>query len=186
MTPSEIAQIITDTNRRSTVVRFALSLLQINQVRGYCGRTDPAYEGEEVSDFYDGLEFVSKIDSDIRLCIDAYVNGEDWHRNIIGAPKLVITKNLLKVINTVSPQRSGRAYSECYLGLAPMAVTIMSREAYASIPEEQDSLERSLARSDMDVAKSKLPPLNFPKTLEKLMGWLTNWQIVLFLQYGPL
>jgi hypothetical protein len=83
MTPSEIAQIITDTNRRSTVVRFALSLLQINQVRGYCGRTDPAYEGEEVSDFYDGLEFVSKIDSDIRLCIDAYVKrglAQEYHR----------------------------------------------------------------------------------------------------------
>jgi hypothetical protein len=78
---------------------------------------DPTYDTEELSEFYKGLAFVSKTDSDIRFYIDAYVNGEDWYGHVIGAPEIVITKNILDVIKTVPPQRSGRAYSECHLGL---------------------------------------------------------------------
>jgi hypothetical protein len=62
----------------------------------------------------------------------------------------------------------------------------MSREAAAAMLEEQDNVERSLVRSAADVAKSKLKPPLFPKTIDELMGWLANWQLVLFMQYGPL
>jgi hypothetical protein len=67
---------------------------------------------EELSEFYEGLAFVSKTDANIRLYIDAFLSGEDWHGHIVGAPELVITKNILDVIKNVSPQGSGRAYSE--------------------------------------------------------------------------
>jgi hypothetical protein len=59
-------------------------------------------------------------------------------------------------------------------------------EAAAAMLEEQDNVERSLVRSAADVAKSKLKPPFFPKTIDELMGWLANWQLVLFMQYGPL
>jgi hypothetical protein len=139
MTPADITQIIADTNRRNAPASFSLSPLHTNQLRGYCGRTDPAHDSEELSEFYEGLAFVSKTDADIRLYIDAFVSGEYWHRHIVGAPELVITKNILDVIKNVSPQRSVRAYSECHLGLTPMAVPIMSREAAAAMLEEQDN-----------------------------------------------
>jgi hypothetical protein len=83
------------------------------------------------------LAFISKTDADIRLYIAEFVSREDWHGLIVGAPELVITKSILDVINNFSPQRSGRAYSECNLGITPMAVTIMSREAAAAMLEEQ-------------------------------------------------
>jgi hypothetical protein len=86
-----------------------------------------------VSDLYKVLEFVSKTDSDSRFYINEYVIGEDWHGHIIGGPELVITKNMLEVIKKVSPQRSGRAYSECHLDIAPMDMPSMSREAVAAI-----------------------------------------------------
>jgi hypothetical protein len=186
MTPADITQIIADTNRRNAPARLSLSPLQTNQIRGYWGRTDPAYDYEELLEFYEGLAFVSKTDADIRLYIDAFVSGEDWHGHIVGAPELVITKKKLDVIKNVSPQRSGRDYSECHLGLTPMAAPIMSREAVVAMLEEKDSVERSLVRSAADVAKSKIKPPFFPKTVDELMGWLANWQLVLFMQYGPL
>jgi hypothetical protein len=76
MTPEDITQIIDDTNRRNAPARFSLSPLQTNQIRGYCGRTDPAYDSEELSEFYAGLAFVSKTDAYIMLYIDAFVSGE--------------------------------------------------------------------------------------------------------------
>jgi hypothetical protein len=129
---------------------------------------------------------VSKTDDDIRLYIDAFVSGLDWHGHIVGPLELAITKNKLDVIKNVSPQRSGRAYLECHLGLTPVAVPIMSREAAPAVPQEQDNVERSMVRSAADVAKSKLKPPFFPKTKDELMGWLANWQLVLFMKYGPL
>jgi hypothetical protein len=181
MNPADITQIIADTNRRNSPARLSLSPLETNQLRGYCRRTDPAYDSEELPEFYEGLAFVSKTDANIMMYIDTFVSGEDWHSHIIGAPELVITKNILDVIKNVSPQRSSRAYSECHLGLTPMAIPIMSREAALAMLEEQDNVERSLVRSAADVAKSKLKPLFFPKTVYELMGWLANWQLILFM-----
>jgi hypothetical protein len=62
----------------------------------------------------------------------------------------------------------------------------MSREEVALMLEDQDNRVRSLVRYTVDVAKSKLTPPHFPKTVDELMEWLATWQLVIFMQYAPM
>jgi hypothetical protein len=127
----------------ATSTKSALSPLQTNQVRGYCGKTDMAYDADEVLDFFERLTFVPKAHQDVCLYIDGYLNGSEWHRKIVGTPELVITKNLLKVIKNVAPQRSIWDYYECHMGLTQMMVPLMFHEETTLILEEQDNIEQS-------------------------------------------
>jgi hypothetical protein len=174
LSTAELTRILSDTNRHNGATKFNLSPLQTNQVHGYCGKMDAAYDADEVLDFNEGLTLVSKEYQDVCLYIDGYLNGSDWHGQIMGAPELVITKNLVKVIKDMAPQRSGCAYFECHLGLTLTVVTLMSREAATSILEDHNNLDQSQVRLAADVKLSKgLAPL-FSATVDELMGWLVN------------
>jgi hypothetical protein len=93
---------------------------------------------------------------------------------------------LVEVIKDVVPQRYGRTYYECHMGLTPMVVPLLSREEATVILQERDNIEQSQVRSAADVKRFKglAPP--FPTTADELIGWLANWQLALYMLYGPL
>jgi hypothetical protein len=129
------------------------------------------FDEDELSPFYANIRSIPSTDSNLRVYIDAAVTVDHWHQDIIGGPELVITDNILRIVKTISHQRPGRAYTECHLGLMPMAIQLMSREAAIKWMEQQDNLERYFVRSSDDITKSKGNPPVFTINVDHLMGW---------------
>jgi hypothetical protein len=130
-----------------------------------------AYDADEASAFYDGPTFVSNVDHDVRLYLDGYLTGNEWHGHIVGAPKLMFTRKLLKAIKDLAPPRSGRAHSECHMALTPMTVPLLYREEGTSMLKEQDNKEQSQVRSAAYARKAKYLAPPFSTTVDEFMGW---------------